>query len=156
MANRYKFNSNGMDFDVLEVEFDAELHAFEFWTGGNLYLGSVYPATLEDMAAIIADLEAGVDPFDEGWEDGRGNSLTPDGWGVTQATSKDELYDRLWPEEDGRGDFIIRFAGLQDFGYPLEQQDEPTGWDEAEIIDAAIDAAYDFIQTGETKPEYLI
>lgn len=73
----WKFN-NGIE--VYEEEFDCDLHCLKVYNRGN-YLGTVYPATIDDMKSCFNDLDNGNDPLTSGWEDGCGNSCTLDGWG---------------------------------------------------------------------------
>lgn len=65
---------------VCEADFDYSLHCFKVYHEDK-YLGTVYPADLEDMEACLAGLDAGNDPISGGWEDGRGNTCHFDGWG---------------------------------------------------------------------------
>lgn len=73
----WKFD-NGIE--VYESEFDYDLHCLKVYNGEK-YLGTVYPACIEDMESCFKDLDAGNDPITSGWEDGCGNSCTFDGWG---------------------------------------------------------------------------
>lgn len=68
------------DIYVSECEYDGSLHCFKVYTDER-YLGGIYPNSMEDMEACIADLDAGKDPITEGWEDGCGNVCDPRGWG---------------------------------------------------------------------------
>ena len=60
-------------YDVVEVPFDHDLHQFNVVQDGEV-LFEINPATLEDQAQIIADLDAGHDV--NGWEDGMGNTIS--------------------------------------------------------------------------------
>lgn len=66
---------------VAEVEFDADLHAFEVYDKQGKYLGMVSPACLEDMDVLVLDLDNGSCPVGDGWEDGAGNTCCIEGWG---------------------------------------------------------------------------
>lgn len=65
---------------VEECAYDYDLHCFKVYDNGK-HLGSIYPATIEDMESCIEDLDAGYDPITSGWEDGMGNVCNIDGWG---------------------------------------------------------------------------
>ena len=60
-------------YHVEERGYDYDLHCFAV-----VQLGQedhiIYPATIEDMQAIIADLDNGADV--DGWEDGMGNTIS--------------------------------------------------------------------------------
>jgi len=60
-------------YKVVEVPFDHDLHQFNVVQDGEV-LFEINPATLEDQAQIIADLDAGHGV--DGWEDGMGNTIT--------------------------------------------------------------------------------
>ena len=60
-------------YEVVEVPFDHDLHQFNVVQDGEV-LFEINPATLEDQAQIIADLDAGHGV--DGWEDGMGNTIT--------------------------------------------------------------------------------
>lgn len=73
----WKFD-NGIE--VYESDYDYDLHCLRVYCEKK-YLGTVYPADIEDMQACFAELDMGNDPIDSHWEDGCGNSCTLDGWG---------------------------------------------------------------------------
>lgn len=58
-------------YTVEMVDFDYDLKAFEVVQGDKVQ--TIYPATIEDMQAIIDDLDAGE--CVDGWEDGLGNTV---------------------------------------------------------------------------------
>jgi len=60
-------------YKVIERPFDFDLHVFEVVLDSGEVVGTITPATLEDMIAIVADLDAGADV--DGWEDGMGNTI---------------------------------------------------------------------------------
>ncbi len=64
---------------VQEEKFEHALHCFKVYNGNN-YLGTVYPATIENMESCIASLDSGEDPISGMWEDGNGNSCSLNGW----------------------------------------------------------------------------
>jgi hypothetical protein len=66
---------------IEEVDFDYDLHQFEVYNHAGAYLGSITPATIEDMNYVIADLDKGGCPVRDGWEDGMGNTCSLEGWG---------------------------------------------------------------------------
>jgi hypothetical protein len=68
------------EITVSEVDYNYDLHAFDVYVGDR-FLGTVYPATIEDMARCIKALDDGEDPVSDGWEDGCGNVCSLDGWG---------------------------------------------------------------------------
>ena len=57
---------------VEEKEFDGDLHEFDVIKNGEV-IATINPATIEDMQAIIEDLDNGEDV--DGWEDGNGNTI---------------------------------------------------------------------------------
>ena len=69
---------NGIE--VYEKGYDYDLSCFAVWDGDR-YLGSVYPANIEDMQFCIAALDSGEDPISGGWDDGCMNPCTIEGWG---------------------------------------------------------------------------
>lgn len=58
---------------VREVDFDGDLHEFEIIKNGKV-IATITPADLDDMAQIVADLDAGEGV--DGWEDGMGNVIS--------------------------------------------------------------------------------
>lgn len=64
---------------VVEKQLGGDLHCFECYDEGGLYLGMVTPSA-EDLAGRRADLDAGRDPVSAGWEDGMSHACTMDGW----------------------------------------------------------------------------
>ena len=60
-------------YTVVEKAFDYDLHEFDVVLDSGEVVGTITPATLEDMAAVVADLDAGADV--NGWEDGMGNTI---------------------------------------------------------------------------------
>lgn len=59
------------NYTVEMVDHDYDLKAFEVIQGDKVQ--TIYPATIEDMQAIIDDLDVGEDV--DGWEDGNGNTI---------------------------------------------------------------------------------
>lgn len=59
-------------YTVSMVDYDHDLKAFEVVQGDTVQ--TIYPATIEDMQDIIADLDNGDDV--NGWEDGMGNTIS--------------------------------------------------------------------------------
>ncbi|RUT38707.1 hypothetical protein EJP82_26710 [Paenibacillus anaericanus] len=66
---------------IEEVAFDYDLHAFEVYNHAGAKLGTINPATVEEMNFLIADLDKGSCPVSEKWEDGNGNTCNANGWG---------------------------------------------------------------------------
>lgn len=62
---------NRSTYTVEMVDYDADLKAFDVVQDGETQ--TIYPATIDDMHSIIADLDAGEDV--DGWEDGLGNPI---------------------------------------------------------------------------------
>ena len=60
-------------YRVIETEFDGDLHEFKIMRGADV-LYTITPPNVEDMQAIIEDLDAGEDV--NGWEDGNGNHIS--------------------------------------------------------------------------------
>jgi hypothetical protein len=58
--------------EIVEVEFDYDLHAFEIYRGDEL-IHTITPASIEDMNHIKKELDNGESP--DGWEDGMGNTI---------------------------------------------------------------------------------
>jgi len=58
---------------VVERPFDFDLHVFDVIGDGGEVIGTIYPADINDMHAIIKDLDSGEDV--DGWEDGNGNTI---------------------------------------------------------------------------------
>lgn len=67
-----EWNINGLE--ILEKEFDYDLHMFAVWRGENL-LGNIYPDSIETMENMIKELDKGISPIKACWEDGCGNTL---------------------------------------------------------------------------------
>ena len=59
-------------YTVEEREFDGDLHEFDVIKNGEV-IATINPETIEDMQAIIEDLDNGEDV--DGWEDGNGNTI---------------------------------------------------------------------------------
>ena len=68
-----KWKRNG--YTVEEREFDYSLHVFAVLVDGKKEQ-IIYPASIEDMESLIADLDNGDDV--QGWEDGNGNTIYTD------------------------------------------------------------------------------
>lgn len=75
---------------VEEVAYDYDLHSFDVYNGER-YLGSIYPACVEEAQKCIDELDNGSNPVADGWEDGMGNTCTADGWG--EGKSEDEEFE---------------------------------------------------------------
>lgn len=60
-------------YKVVEKPFDFDLHVFDVIRDDGKVISTIYPATIEDMNAIIRDLDNGEDV--DGWEDGNGNTI---------------------------------------------------------------------------------
>lgn len=68
---------NGIE--VYEMDFDHDLHMFRVYDG-DIKLGYIYPACLEDFENCVKLLDSGEDPVTGGWEDGCGNPCSRGGW----------------------------------------------------------------------------
>lgn len=64
---------------IYETEFDYDLHVFDVYNNGK-FLGTIYPASVEDMQHCVAEFDNGVNPIEAHWEDGNGNTLNYEGW----------------------------------------------------------------------------
>ena len=73
----WKFE-NGIE--VYENDFDYDLHCLKVYSGEE-YLGTIFPASIEDMEDCFNELDKGNDPITCKWEDGCGNVCTLNGWG---------------------------------------------------------------------------
>ena len=60
-------------YEVVEIEFDGDLHEFEV-IKDNKVVATITPNSIENMEAIIADLDNGKDV--NGWDDGMGNTIS--------------------------------------------------------------------------------
>jgi len=60
------------EISVTEIDYDYDLHAFRV-THGDTDLGTVYPASLEEMEETRQAIEAGESPV--GWDDGLGGQI---------------------------------------------------------------------------------
>ncbi|WP_339273759.1 hypothetical protein MKY59_21435 [Paenibacillus sp. FSL W8-0426] len=59
-------------YEVVEKEFDRDLHEFEIIKDGEV-VATITPPDLDNMAEIVSQLDAGEDV--NGWEDGNGNTI---------------------------------------------------------------------------------
>ncbi|PFY13880.1 hypothetical protein [Bacillus pseudomycoides] len=64
---------NREGYQVVEIDFDFDLHAFEVIKDEEL-IATITPNTIEDMQQIIEALDNGEDV--NGWEDGMGNTIS--------------------------------------------------------------------------------
>lgn len=64
---------NREGYEVVEVEFDGDLHEFEIIKDDEV-IATITPSTIEDMEQIINDLDNGEGV--DGWEDGMGNTIS--------------------------------------------------------------------------------
>ena len=60
-------------YKIVEKAFNFNLHEFDIVLDNGEVVGTITPATLDDMKTIVADLDAGEDV--NGWEDGMGNTI---------------------------------------------------------------------------------
>lgn len=63
-------------YEVVEVEFDYDLHEFMVIKEGGDVIATITPGSIEDMQQIINELDNGEDV--DGWEDGKGNTIDID------------------------------------------------------------------------------
>lgn len=78
----WKMKENGTLYEVVEVEFDGDLHEFQVTaieSDNDKYdedktIATITPANLNSMASIKADLDNGKGI--DGWEDIKGNTIT--------------------------------------------------------------------------------
>ncbi|WEG14019.1 hypothetical protein PU629_06525 [Pullulanibacillus sp. KACC 23026] len=60
-------------YKVVEAEYDGDLHQFECIKNDEVF-AKITPGSIDDMNAIIEDLDNGADV--NGWEDGNGVTIT--------------------------------------------------------------------------------
>lgn len=60
---------------VFEVSYDYDLHSLAVYDLTGEKIGEIYPNTIEEMNAMIDQLDNGACPVEEGWEDGLGNVI---------------------------------------------------------------------------------
>lgn len=76
------------DFKNYYIElgsFDYDLKTFDFFTySHDELIGKIYPPDIEAMNYLISELNLGVDPIEDSWEDGRGEIVNINGWGEFQ------------------------------------------------------------------------
>lgn len=60
-------------YEVVEKEFDFDLHEFDVVKNGEV-IATITPQDLDNQAQIIEDLDNGEDV--DGWEDGMGNTIS--------------------------------------------------------------------------------
>lgn len=58
---------------IEEEAFDYSLHKFVVYTNDGEVIAEIVPNSIEDMEAVIADLDNGADVH--GWEDGQGETI---------------------------------------------------------------------------------
>ncbi len=58
---------------IKEEAFDYSLHKFGVYTNDGEVIAEIVPNSIEDMEAVIADLDNGADVH--GWEDGQGETI---------------------------------------------------------------------------------
>lgn len=68
------------EFENYQVFQESAAYRFEDMDGK--ILGFIAAADADDMQRIEKDLNDGSDPIAEGWEDGAGNTISLDGWGI--------------------------------------------------------------------------
>lgn len=64
---------NREGYEVVEVEFDGDLHEFKVVKDDGEVAGTITPGDLEAQKQIVKDLDNGEDV--DGWEDGMGNTI---------------------------------------------------------------------------------
>ena len=138
------------DGEEYEVEFDdLDGMILRFTDDENNFLGTFSAGTSEEQDEIRVMLTLGVDPFEEGWEDGLNNALVPEGWGDNRIIEMWSKTDKSWEREfsttwDGTQiavDLIEELGGIEskdgklipnhgDFVFPNPDEDEKA-YDEA-------------------------
>lgn len=111
------------NYTVEMVDFDYNLKAFEIRQGDKIQ--TIYPADIEEMELIIADLDAGEDVA--GWEDGLGNMIVIDGRNniITIKIEEEEEMKRthvIFSNRVGAPAEVITFG--RDEGYDLQEIEE--------------------------------
>lgn len=88
------------DGEKYEVEFDdLSGMVLRFTDSQNNFLGTLSAGTSEEQNELRVMLTLGVDPFEEGWEDGNNNGLVPEGWGDDRIVKMRSETDRSWDRE---------------------------------------------------------
>lgn len=88
------------DGEEYEVEFDdLSGMVLRFTDSQNNFLGTLSAGTSEEQNELRVMLTLGVDPFEEGWEDGKGNAVVPEGWGDDRIVKMRSETDRSWERE---------------------------------------------------------
>ena len=138
------------DGEEYEVEFDdLSGMVLRFTDSQNNFLGTLSAGTSEEQNELRVMLTLGVDPFEEGWEDGNNNCLVPEGWGDDRIVKMRSETDRSWSREfsdtwEGAQiavDLIEELGGIEpedgklipnhgDFAFPNHDEDEEA-YDEA-------------------------
>lgn len=138
------------DGEKYEVEFDdLSGMVLRFTDSQNNFLGTLSAGTSEEQSELRVMLTLGVDPFEEGWEDGNNNCLVPEGWGDDRIVKMRSETDRSWGREfsdtwEGAQiavDLIEELGGIEpedgklipnhgDFTFPNPDEDEEA-YDEA-------------------------
>lgn len=133
------------DGEEYYVEFDdPDGMVLRFTDDENNFLGTLSAGTSEEQNELRVMLTLGVDPFEEGWEDGKGNNgLVPEGWGDDRIFKMWSHTDQSWKREfsttwDGAQiavDLIEELGGIKpedgkripnhgDFVFPNPDEDE--------------------------------
>ncbi|WP_270398930.1 hypothetical protein [Ligilactobacillus ruminis] len=138
------------DGEEYRAEFDdPDGMVLRFTDSQDNFLGTLSAGTSEEQNELRVMLTLGVDPFEEGWEDGLNNALVPEGWGDDRIIKMWSKTDKSWEREfsttwDGAQiavDLIEELGGIEpkdgklipnhgDFVFPNPDEDEKA-YDEA-------------------------
>lgn len=66
---------------IKEEPYLNNLHRLTVYQSKKL-IGSVYPINIDHMDWLKEELDRGACPVCDGWDDGRGNLCTLDGWNI--------------------------------------------------------------------------
>lgn len=96
-AEEWTFEHGGEEY---RVEFDdLSGMVLRFTDSQNNFLGTLSAGTSEEQYELRVMLTLGVDPFEEGWEDGNNNGIVPEGWGDDRIVKMRSETDRSWDRE---------------------------------------------------------
>lgn len=107
------------DGEEYHAEFDdPDGMVLRFTDSQDNFLGTLSAGTSEEQNEIRVMLTLGVDPFEEGWEDGKNNGLEPEGWGDDRIVKMRSETDRSWKREfsDAREGAQIAVALIEELG----------------------------------------
>ncbi len=75
--NELLFFATKIDGEIARIDVHTE-------DSGFAPIGIIYPTYKNELNARWNDILCGVNPVENGWQDGRGNELNYDGWGAAK------------------------------------------------------------------------